>query len=71
MRKRQVASAKKLDPNKPAPVLQTGPDDAALTTGSDFETVSWLALTGTLIGFYLTVAFSSFDPLAALLGQFP
>lgn len=71
MRKCRVASTKKLDPTKPELVSQAGPDDAAPTAGSDFETVSWLALTGTLIGFYLTAAFPSLDPLAALPGQFP
>jgi hypothetical protein len=71
MSKRQVASTKKLDQNKPELVSQTGPDEAAPAAGSDFETVSWLALTGTLIGVYLTVVFPSLDPLATLPGQFP
>lgn len=71
MRKRRIASTKKLDPNKPELVSQAGPDDATPAAGSDFETVSWLVLTGTLIGFYLTVVFPSLDPLATLPGQFP
>jgi hypothetical protein len=71
VRKREAISAKKLNPNKPVLVSQTALDPARLTTGNDFEPVSWLALVGTLIGIYLTVAFPSFDPLAALLGQFP
>jgi hypothetical protein len=71
MRKRQVVSTKKLDPNKPELASQAGPADAAPTACSDLEIVSWLALTGTLIGFYLTVAFPSLDPLATLPGQFP
>ena len=46
-------------------------ETAELTPSSDFEAISWLALIGTVIGICLTVALPSFDPLAALFGQFP
>ena len=71
MRKRETVSVKKLSPQSPAQSSQTRPADVAQATGCYFEPVSWLALLGTLIATYLTIAFPSFDPLTAVLGQFP
>jgi hypothetical protein len=70
MRKRESVSVKKPYPQRPTQSSQTHPADAAATSAY-FEPVSWLALLGVLIGACLTMAFPNFDPLTALLGQFP
>jgi hypothetical protein len=60
----------------PAPQSsQASLDPAPLSAGRaalcDFEAVSWLALLGASVAAYLTIAFPSFDTMAALFGQFP
>lgn len=44
---------------------------AIFLSGGEFEVISWLVVTGTLITLVLTTAYTPFDPTAALLGQFP
>ncbi len=71
MRKREIFSVKKRYPQRSTQSSQTRLTDAALATSAYFEPVSWLALLGVLIGACLVAAFPNFDPLTALLGQFP
>jgi hypothetical protein len=47
------------------------PQGADLLTNREFEVVSWLATSGVMISVLLVAAYPAFDPLTALLGQFP
>lgn len=67
MRKRNVLPARQVDESLRD---QASPREARAAIG-DFEPITWLALLGTLVTISLTVAFTSFDPMTALLGQFP
>jgi hypothetical protein len=67
MRKRDLVQARQLDQRG----LERTPPRAEPTAKAIFEVVSWLAFIGTVIAVCLTVLYPQFDPMAALLGQFP
>jgi hypothetical protein len=71
MRKLEIVSVKKPYPQRPTLSSRTHLANAAPAISAHFELVSWLALLGVLIAACLTMAFPNFDPLTALLGQFP